>query len=68
MTGFLFNHPAVFPESPIAYFDRQDLEGTELEDLPSLEIFAATLIDLLNVQNKTGVEWTVGKSPVRYSG
>ena len=68
VTGFLFNHPAVFPESPIAYFDLQDLEGTELEDLPSLEGFAATLIDLLNVHNKTGVEWTVGKSPVRYSG
>lgn len=68
VTGFLFNHPAAFSDSPIVYFDSQDLVGTELEKPPPLDEFAESLIDLLNVYNKTGAEWTVGEAPVRYSG
>lgn len=68
ITGFLFNHPAAFPDSPMVYFDRQDLVGTELENAPTLEMFATSLIELLNDHNKTETEWTAGNSLVRYSG
>jgi len=68
VTGFLFNHPAAFSDSPFVYFDSQDLVGTELETPPSLDAFAESLVDRLNGHNNTGAKWTVGKAPVRYSG
>ena len=68
VTGFLFNHPAVLPDSPLVYFEHQDLVETELENSMGLDAFAESLINLLNAHNETGTEWTIGKSPVRYSG
>jgi hypothetical protein len=68
VTGFLFNHPTAFSDSRVVYFDRQDLSGTELENLPQLGVFVEDLIERLNVQNTADAKWTVGQAPIRYSG
>ena len=68
VTGFLFNHPNAFSDSPVVYFDRHDMVGTELENPPPLSEFVEKLVGMLNDHNVSNEKWTVGKSPIRYSG
>jgi len=66
-SGFLFNHPTAFSDSPAVYFDRNDLKGTELENPPPLSEFVDQLIELLNAHSASNETWTVGNAPIAYS-
>lgn len=68
VTGFLFNHPNAFSDSPVVYFYRHDMVGTELESPPPLSEFVGKLVGILNAHNRSNEKWTICKSPIRYSG
>ncbi len=57
VTGFLFNHPTWFSDSPVIYFDSRDLVGTDLEKPPELNAFAKTIVAVLNEHNTSDSKW-----------
>lgn len=58
VTGFLFNHPTWFSDSPVIYFDSRDLVGTDLEKPPELNAFAKSIVTVLNEHNTSDSKWT----------
>ena len=52
VTGFLFNHPALFADAPITSFVRSDATGTPLEDLPTPQHQAEAVLAALNARQK----------------
>lgn len=57
VTGFLFNHPTWFSDSPVIYFDSRDLVGTDLEKPPELNTFSKSIVAVLNEHNTSNSKW-----------
>jgi hypothetical protein len=57
VTGFLFNHPTWFSDSPVIYFDSRDLVGTDLEKPPELNAFSKSIVAVLNEHNTKDSKW-----------
>lgn len=58
VTGFLFNHPTWFSDSPVIYFDSRDLVGTDLEKPPELNAFSKSIVAVLNEHNSSDSKWS----------
>ena len=65
VTGFLFNHPTWFSDSPVIYFDSRDLVGTDLEKPPELNAFAKSIVTVLNEHNTSDSKWTATDGSAR---
>lgn len=68
VTGFLFNHPTWFSDSPVIYFNSQDLVGTDLEKPPELNAFAESIVSVLNEHNPSSDKWSVEPGTARFTG
>ena len=68
VTGFLFNHPTWFSDSPVIYFDSRDLVGTDLERPPELNAFAKSIVAVLNELNTNDSKWTAAAGTARLTG
>jgi len=68
VTGFLFNHPAFFADSPIIYFDKSDLSDAGLAGIPELNTVSASILEKLNERNTTASKWVLGDGSARYVG
>ncbi len=68
VTGFLFNHPTWFSDSPVIYFDRRDLVGTDLEKPPELNSFSKSIVAVLNELNTSDSKWTAIEGTARLTG
>lgn len=67
VTGFLFNHPTFFADSPTTSFARADVAGTPLEDLPTPATQASAVLAALNEQKKPATPFQLGKGEARYA-
>ena len=67
VTAFLFNHPAVFPDQPVATFSREDTVGTPLESLPSPNEQANAIVAALNEKQKPEPPYRLGSGDARYA-
>lgn len=67
VTGFLFNHPTFFADSPTNSFVRADVAGTPLEDLPTPITQASAVLGALNEQKKPAMPFQLGKGEARYA-
>ena len=67
VTGFLFNHPALFADAPITSFVRSDATGTPLEDLPTPQHQAEAVLAALNARQKPATPYKLGASEAHYS-
>jgi hypothetical protein len=66
ITGFLFNHPEVFPDKKIVSFGSREIRGTPLEGVPSPEKQAQEVVDALNKELKPEKPFRLGTGKVRY--
>jgi hypothetical protein len=59
VTGFLFNHPSAFADTPTATFGPSELAGTPMESPPRPEIVAADVVKALNDRTRDGNPYTL---------
>jgi len=52
ITGFLFNHPEVWPDNPSTPITKKHIQGTSLASLPKAGDVAAQVVAALNVSSK----------------
>ncbi len=58
-TGFLFNHPTAFSDTPVASFGKSALTGTPMESLPTPDASAALVVAALNERAKEGRSYSL---------
>lgn len=56
ITGFLFNHPEVWPDQEMIAITKSHTQGTELAKLPKAREIAAEVVDALNARGKVQYE------------
>jgi len=67
-TGFLFNHPEAFADAPTATFNRSDLVGTPMENVPSPADLAQQVVTALRARTTPPVDYQlVQPEKVKYS-
>ena len=67
VTAFLFNHPSVFPDQPLATFGAEVTAGTPLESLPTPAEQAAAVVTALNEKQKPEVPYRLGSEEAHYA-
>ncbi|WP_437194222.1 PepSY domain-containing protein [Planctomicrobium sp. SH527] len=56
VTGFLFNHPNVWPDQEMIEITKRHTQGTDLAKLPKAQEIAAEVVASLNAKNKAQYE------------
>ena len=67
VTGFLFNHPTFFADSPAISFTQEDLAGTDLESLPDLPTQAQAVVTALNAAKQPPTPYRLGSGEIFYA-
>ena len=67
VSGFLFNHPTLFADAPTSSFQRADVAGTAMEDIPSPHDQAAAVLAALNEQKRPDSPFLLGTGEARYA-
>jgi hypothetical protein len=67
VTGFLFNHPAAFPDREVRAAGRAVLRGTALEDFPAAPKLAEDVVEALNAAAGTSSVRLVDRDDASYS-
>lgn len=67
ITGFLFNHPNVLPDTPVISFSKSDLAGTSFENWPQLEDQARDIVAALNELKQPSSPFKRAEGAARYS-
>ena len=67
VTGFLFNHPTFFADSPAISFTQEDLAGTDLESLPDLPTQAQAVVTALNAAKQPPTPYRLGSGEIYYA-
>ncbi len=58
-TGFLFNHPTAFSDSPTTSFGAGEVEGTPMESVPAPAEVAGQVVAALNTRAKDGPTYSL---------
>ncbi|WP_437200964.1 PepSY domain-containing protein [Planctomicrobium sp. SH664] len=56
VTGFLFSHPAVFPDNEMIPIKARETRGTEIASLPKAAEIADEVVELINARGSTTYE------------
>jgi hypothetical protein len=67
VTGFLFNHPTFFADSPAISFTQLDLAGTELESVPDLPTQAQAIVSALNESKQPAMPYQLAGGEIYYA-